>query len=166
MAHTVPLTSGDIARRRFLTGGILGLGGIIGAIYTIAILRALIPLNPQGNTGYENVGSTSQFKPELPLRVPLGVDAQGKNPTGGAWVIQHSATQYTIFDMHCTHLSCPYAWTGGTTSTQGVFACPCHGSVFAKDGTVINGPAFIPLRQRQWRLQGSDLLIGAIASGS
>jgi len=158
------MTSGDLSRRRFMSAGILGLGGIIGLIYTIAIVRALIPANPEGTAGYEDVGNTSQFKKEIPLRVPLGVDAQGKNPTGGAWVVQHSASQYTIFDMHCTHLSCPYAWTGGETSDQGVFACPCHGSVFAKDGAVVNGPAFVPLRQRQWRLQGSNLLIGDISS--
>lgn len=161
MAHSIPMTSGDISRRRALAAGV---GGVIGAVYLVAILRYLIPLGTSGKTGYENVGATSQFKLELPVRVPLGVDAQGKNPTGGAWIIQHSATSYTAFDMHCTHLQCPYNWTGGATSTQGVFACPCHGSVFAKDGAVINGPAFIPLRQRAVKVQGPDLLVGGIDS--
>lgn len=161
MAHSVPLTSADISRRRLMTGGILGLGGIIGLVYTIAILRALIPLRPEGNVGYENVGATDQFQKEVPKRVPLGVDAQGKNPTGGAWIVQHSATEYTAFDMHCTHLSCPYNWSGAN-GTEGVFACPCHGSVFNKDGSVLNGPAFVPLRRRQWRVQDNNLLIGAI----
>jgi len=34
----------------------------------------------------EHVGATTQVKTEVPMRVPLGVDAQGKNPTGGAWI--------------------------------------------------------------------------------
>jgi menaquinol-cytochrome c reductase iron-sulfur subunit len=164
MAHSIPMTSGDITRRRALSLGIFGLGGLIGAVYVVAILRYIIPLGTSGNTGYEDVGPTSQFKPELPVRVPLGVDPQGKNPTGGAWIIQHSATSYTAFDMHCTHLSCPYNWTGGTTSTDGVFACPCHGSVFNKDGSVMNGPAFVPLRKRSTRVQGSNLTVGGLTS--
>lgn len=155
------MTSGDISRRRALAAGVLGLGGLIGLVYTVAILRYLIPLGNSGDTGFENVGPTSQFKAGLPVRVPLGVDAQGKNPTGGAWIIQNSATDYTAFDMHCTHLSCPYNWAP-PDSTQGVFACPCHGSVFAKDGSVINGPAFIPLRKRATRVQGSNLTVGGL----
>lgn len=161
MAHSILMTSGDISRRRALTAGILGFGGLIGLVYTVAILRYLIPLGTSGDTGYEDVGPTSQFKPELPMRVPLGVDPQGKNPTGGAWIIQHSATSYTAFDMHCTHLSCPYNWAP-PTSTQGVFACPCHGSVFNKDGSVINGPAYVPLRRRSVRVQGSNLTVGGL----
>jgi menaquinol-cytochrome c reductase iron-sulfur subunit len=161
MAHSIPLTSGDISRRRTLAAGIFGLGGLIGAVYIVAILRYLIPLGNSGDTGFENVGATSQFKPELPMRVPLGVDPSGKNATGGAWIIQHSATNYTAFDMHCTHLSCPYNWSS-PTSTEGVFACPCHGSVFAKDGSVINGPAFIPLRKRAVRVEGNNLTVGGL----
>jgi|GEM_PF-527191 menaquinol-cytochrome c reductase iron-sulfur subunit len=164
MAHSVPLTRGDISRRRALAAGIFGLGGVIGAVYIVAILRYLIPVGSSGNTGYDNVGPTSQFKQELPVRVPLGADAQGNNPTGGAWIIQHSATNYTAFDMHCTHLSCPYAWTGGATSTDGVFGCPCHGSIFAKDGSVINGPAFVPLRRRDVKVQGNNLMVGGLIS--
>jgi menaquinol-cytochrome c reductase iron-sulfur subunit len=156
------MSSQEVSRRRLLATGVFGLGGLIGLIYTVAILRYLIPLG-SGSTGMENVGSTSQFTKEVPLRVPLGVNAQGQNPTGGAWIIQHSATSYTAFDMHCTHLSCPYAWTGGSTP-NGVFACPCHGSVFNKDGSVINGPAFLPLHQRAVQAQGGNLLVGDIIS--
>ncbi len=154
----------SIGRRRALTLGVLGLGGLIGAVYTVALLRYLIPTGNSTSSGTaENVGATTQFKTEVPMRVPLGVDAQGKNPTGGAWIIQHADNSYTAFDMHCTHLSCPYAWQppGGT---EGVFACPCHGSVFAKDGSVQNGPAFVPLHKRQTLVQGANLHVGDLIS--
>jgi menaquinol-cytochrome c reductase iron-sulfur subunit len=157
------IASGDISRRRLLTVGIVGLGGLVGAVYALACLRYLIPLGTSGNTGYENVGPSAQFALHVPKRVPLGVNALGQNPTGGAWITQHSPTSYTAFDMHCTHLSCPYAWTGGP-SASGVFACPCHGSIFAKDGSVLNGPAFIPLRKRAVRVQGADVFVGGITS--
>ncbi|MFQ5796007.1 MAG: ubiquinol-cytochrome c reductase iron-sulfur subunit [Candidatus Bipolaricaulia bacterium] len=41
----------------------------------------------------------------------------------------------------CTHLGCKPKWS----STRLRFECPCHGSVFARDGSVINGPAPLPL---------------------
>jgi len=161
MAHTIPFTPADLSRRRFMAAGVMGLGGVIGLVYLVAILRYLVPETPAGNTGFDKVGPTTGITKEVPTLVPLGTDPQGKNASGGGWVVQHSDTQYRVFDMHCTHLSCPYAWTT-PGKPDGVFACPCHGSVFAKNGTVINGPAFIPLRERSWRVTSGNLLVGGL----
>src|SRR5687768_16184564 len=43
----------------------------------------------------------------------------------------------------CTHMKCKVHWNGVENSWD----CPCHGSRFAPDGTVIEGPATEPLRQ-------------------
>jgi Rieske Fe-S protein len=43
----------------------------------------------------------------------------------------------------CTHLGCHLHWN----SLERCWDCPCHGSHFAPDGTVLNGPAFSPLPQ-------------------
>jgi nitrite reductase/ring-hydroxylating ferredoxin subunit len=67
-------------------------------------------------------------------------------PNTGA-VIREGATKVAVFrdeagELHrhsavCTHLGCIVAWNKAASTWD----CPCHGSRFAADGRVINGPA-------------------------
>jgi len=44
-------------------------------------------------------------------------------------------------DTICPHQACSVEWDVSASE----FACPCHGSTFAADGSVTNGPATDPL---------------------
>ncbi len=52
-----------------------------------------------------------------------------------------------VYSAHCTHMKCPLAYNAEEKS----FDCPCHGSRFAMDGSVLNGPAPRPLKRRDVR---------------
>ncbi|HVM39849.1 MAG TPA: Rieske 2Fe-2S domain-containing protein, partial [Acidimicrobiia bacterium] len=43
------------------------------------------------------------------------------------------------------HMGCTLAWNDAETSWD----CPCHGSRFSTEGTVLNGPAVRPLDRRE-----------------
>lgn len=41
----------------------------------------------------------------------------------------------------CTHLGCVVPWN----TAENKFKCPCHGSQYDPEGTVVRGPAPLPL---------------------
>jgi menaquinol-cytochrome c reductase iron-sulfur subunit len=53
------------------------------------------------------------------------------------WAVKHSVAEVTVFSPICTHLGCTYDWNPSSSH----FECPCHGSMYASDGTVLGGPA-------------------------
>ena len=55
----------------------------------------------------------------------------------------HDGELHTV-DPVCTHLGCPLHWNNADTTWD----CNCHGSRFAPDGTVLDGPTTSPLKQQ------------------
>jgi glycine/D-amino acid oxidase-like deaminating enzyme/nitrite reductase/ring-hydroxylating ferredoxin subunit len=72
------------------------------------------------------------------------VEAEGE--TFAAW----RAPDGELFAVSpvCTHMGCKVRWNSVETSWD----CPCHGSRFRPDGTVIEGPAIVALQRKQLRL--------------
>ena len=56
-------------------------------------------------------------------------------------VSKDAGGRVTALSPKCTHMGCLVAYNGAERSWD----CPCHGSRFAADGSVIHGPATTPL---------------------
>jgi cytochrome b6-f complex iron-sulfur subunit len=69
-------------------------------------------------------------------------------------VIRDNGELYAL-SLTCTHLGCT------VTVTPGDIVCPCHGSVFDRQGNVIKGPANRPLPRYRIENKGENLVITA-----
>ena len=71
-------------------------------------------------------------------------------------VIAHvESDRFAALDAICTHMRCTVQYNALNLSVD----CPCHGSTYEVDGTVIGGPAPRPLRKFQVRSDGTALTI-------
>jgi cytochrome b6-f complex iron-sulfur subunit len=88
------------------------------------------------------------------------LDAAGfvANKTLSAAVIRDPANPDAVLGVNslCTHQGCTVEWDG-----EGAFACPCHASKFAPDGSVTAGPAETPLPVLEAKIEEDLVLVKA-----
>jgi glycine/D-amino acid oxidase-like deaminating enzyme/nitrite reductase/ring-hydroxylating ferredoxin subunit len=100
----------------------------------------------------ENVTAIKNFAEYL---MPAEIDSVDRLKPGEGGIIRDgskkvAASRDRSGKLHlcsavCTHLGCHVHWN----STEQCWDCPCHGSHFASDGAVLNGPALSPLEPVQ-----------------
>ena len=88
------------------------------------------------------------------LKSGLDSDQTAELPAGAGAVFDVAGDKVAVHrddggDLHavsavCTHLGCIVAWNDAERSWD----CPCHGSRFAVDGSVLQAPAMKPLERR------------------
>jgi len=88
--------------------------------------------------------------PTSPNSAFIMADGGGDNAAGelafGGFVVKNQG-KVEVFAINCSHLGCSIALNQGAQS----FDCPCHGSRFHLDGTVLHGPAADPLSHLTWK---------------
>lgn len=109
---------------------------------------------PAGALNYvrENITAVKNFAEYL---LPGELDSLDELKPGEGGIIRDGLSKIAACRDHdgklhlnsavCTHLSCVVHWN----STEQCWDCPCHGSHFAPDGAVLNGPTLTPLTPAQ-----------------
>jgi Rieske Fe-S protein len=81
-----------------------------------------------------------------------GSDNAAGDPAFSAYAVKDAAGKVNVFAVNCSHLGCSVAFNKDGKQ----FDCPCHGSQFHLDGTVLHGPATAPLSHLKWQQGASD----------
>jgi menaquinol-cytochrome c reductase iron-sulfur subunit len=138
--------SGDRGRRRFLEIVVGLFTSLIGIAMAVPFLGSIIGSSTRSR---KDLFSRTVPLSGLPYDSPVDVAYQQMTSDGflrgetvrHVWAVKKSATDVTVFSPICPHLGCRYDWD----PADRLFKCPCHGSIFRMDGTVVAGPAPRPL---------------------
>lgn len=74
---------------------------------------------------------------------------------GDIIIIHSTDTAYVALSKVCTHQGCTVTYN----SSNNNLPCPCHGSLYTINGTIINGPAPNPLKTYAVKQNGNILTI-------
>ena len=139
----------DKTRRGFLKTATVALGGALGAVMALPVVRYVFyPMGRRvvsSSTDPVDVLAASSL-PEGgdPVRVEIraaamrdGWNVKRDVALGSAWVRQEEGGEVRAFSSVCPHLGCAV----GYSQDEGTFVCPCHKSSFALDGEKLGGPS-------------------------
>lgn len=135
------------SRRTFLGALTVGIGGVIGVVMAIPLVRYLF--YPVGRKIVSNAGGPIDVlgldqleEGGAPVRVELVGDnvrdawaSADRTKLGAAWLQRKAGGEVVAFSSVCPHLGCSINYDGSD------FRCPCHKSAFGRDGAKQSGPS-------------------------
>ena len=152
----------DEQRRSFL-GALLALGSLcVGALLAVPLIRfALFPLlRRTTELKASPVGSLGEFSS---LNEPIERTIQIEQVDGwrkavsekAVYITKNGQGQVQVLSSICPHLGCTVPWV----SAKQEFICPCHGAVYAPDGSRISGPCLRGMDTLETVEQNGQLLV-------
>ena len=97
--------------------------------------------------------------------LPLTIDLTNSNysslqNSGGSVIVDNIIIvnengSYIALSSICTHQGCTVMYSRSGDE----FVCPCHGSIFSASGSVLQGPAGVPLKKYTVQVNGNQLTI-------
>jgi len=155
-----------MTRRKFHEWSVFLLGGIVQAALALpALAYLLIPGRKRTNGGWTDAGGIAEIPADRPVELAVQRERQDVWKSSvekmTVWAVKKDDSEVVVYSAQCTHLGCGYHWD----DQEEHFVCPCHESVFSKDGAVISGPAPRPLDRFQTRIEGNRLWLGPLDPG-
>ena len=144
------------SRANFMILAFTAIFGFISLGYIGAVIAYLIPRKGAGARP-QDLGPVSSLAFNAGVAGPFTYDATGRGDAQGVFAVRTGSGSEVnlVLEQTCRHLGCPVAWTSGS----GTFNCPCHGSVFNKQGVRTAGPAPKPLYKHNFRIKDGHLWV-------
>ena len=145
------------SRANFMILVFTAIFGFISLGYIGAVIAYLIPRKGAGARA-QDLGPVSSLAFNAGVAGPFTYDATGRGDAQGVFAVRTGSNTTgvdLVLDQTCTHLGCPVAWTPASNG----FNCPCHGSVFNKQGERTAGPAPKPLYKHNFRIKDGHLWV-------
>ncbi len=156
---------GEQPRRVFLKWLAAIAGSTAAMIAAVPVLGAVFfPMRARTiseGEGFLPVGDASELDPGVPLKAAVRttrLDAWSESKgveLASVWLEKKKNGSIGAFSSICPHLGCSVDYL----ADSGTFNCPCHGSVFAKDGSVVSGPSPRPLDALETRVEEGRVLV-------
>ncbi|MGH9432482.1 MAG: ubiquinol-cytochrome c reductase iron-sulfur subunit, partial [Terriglobia bacterium] len=121
-------------------------------LYPIFSRGSKKPWSSLGPAGQFSSGATpvSRF---VPIQLDDGwLESSTKRPV---YITQDQQGHVEVLSAVCPHLGCTVQWSGAKHQ----FLCPCHGSVFAPDGTHISGPSPRGMDSLAIKVENGELMV-------
>jgi len=142
---------------------LIGLGTVfVGALLSVPlVVFAFDPLfRKTTQTSWSEAGPESQFDA---LTQPAEPVVSVQRADGWRLVTSHrpvyvlppGAGRHRVLSPVCPHLGCEVEWL----DQQHHFYCPCHGSVFAPDGSLLSGPAPRGMDYLESKVENGELMV-------
>ena len=149
IAKAADVSQNQTSRRGFLNKlwvmlGIVALGELLWMAFSF-IRPKKGPLSENPATTIMSAGSIESFSAG-------SVTAFQRGPF---YLVRLEDEGYLALSCKCTHLGCTVPWR----EDEGQFHCPCHSSLFSRQGEVIGGPAPRPLDLFPVSLRDGDLVV-------
>lgn len=161
----LPYSGRDGSDRVYVHSGDSGTGmtnGVAGALNFIALYRnekaRFAELFDPARKPRSGLSLSEYVKGQGPVVANLGeylgtgeVDSVDEIPPGEGAIVRSGLAKHAVYhgkdgrfierSATCTHVGCIVHWN----KFEECWDCPCHGSMFLPDGTVLNGPAISSL---------------------
>ena len=97
--------------------------------------------------------------PVTPADLPL--NGEPLRVREGKFYLVHIPDGLLALYWKCKHLGCTVPWKGDEEfqGEVGVFHCPCHGSIYLRNGQNVAGPAPAPLDLMEIEVQGDKIVV-------
>lgn len=136
--------SSEVSRRDFLnevTGGALGIAAIGAGIVTVKYISPNVLFEPPPTF---RVGPPENYPINSVTTITDQLTYLVRNPKG-----------FYAETMICQHLGCITAWH----PEANLIECPCHGSRYKRNGSIVRGPTVYPLPHFAMRLMPDGTLL-------